>query len=142
MLKRQSNDYRQLIREAAELLNKTIGEFGSPFSGNPYMDMYGDDDEFRYFDRGEVFEYIMRKARTTNSILWEAALITVMESAMLSDNEFGFGVDYYEPDMEECEFKYKHFKKLVSKRRNLKIKVKFDGVLERVDGRWHFNTVG
>ena len=138
--KQTSSDYRQLIREAAELLDKTIGEFSTPFSGNPYIDMYGDDDdEFTYFDHGEVCEYIMKKECKHNSILWETALITVLESAMLSYNKFKFGVDYYEPDIKECESKYKYFKKLISKKRNPKIKIKFDGVLEKVDGMWHFN---
>ena len=134
MLKKQTTDYRQSIREAAELIHQEVNEC------KKIIEIEDCDDIFLFCNLGALYTVIMAKEHKRNSIKWEAALITVMESSLLVFGDYGF--QYVEPDIDDCELKFKSFKKLISKKHHPKIKVKFDGVLERVDGRWHFNTVG
>ena len=133
MLKKQTTDYHQLIREAAELIHQEVDKY------KKIIEKTGidcDDDILSFYDLGALYTVIMAKERKRNSIKWEAALITVMESSLLVFS--GYGFRYVEPDIHipYCEFRYKYFKKLISKNKNPRIKIFAGGKLERIHGSW------
>lgn len=134
MSKKQTTDYRHLIREAADLLHQEVEEYNRLIG-----DSDCDSEVFSFFDLGVLYTNIMAKEKERNSIIWESALITVMESSLLVFS--GYGFHYVEPDIPECEFKYKYFKKLISKKRNPVIKIFSSGRLRRYRGIWHCYSI-
>ena len=129
--KQTSSDYRQLIREAVKLIHQEVDEYRKIIEKAV---VECDDDILSFYTLDDVYDKIMAKERKRDSIKWEAALITVMESSLMVYS--GYIFQYVEPNIPDCEFRYKHFKKLISKNRNPKIKIFSGGILERINGFW------
>ena len=131
--------HQELIKKADELIHYDILEYDKKFTSlylsdsNIFKDWenHNDDEHFK------VCEYIMRKERKYNSILWEAALITVMESSIVHYTN-GYGFRYIGPNLENCMKRYKYIKKLISSKRHPVINLVADASLQKINGTWYF----
>ena len=131
--------HQELIKKADELIYHDILGYDKRFTSlylsnsNIFKDWenHNDDEHFK------VCEDIMKREHNQNSILWEAALITVMESAIVYFND-GYGFRYVGPNLEKCMKRYKHIKKLISSKRHPIINLLTNASLQRIDGNWYF----
>ena len=135
MLKKQTSDYRQLIREAAELIQQKVDENNKIIENSDYSE----DVISIFYGLDVLYTNIMAREHERNSIKWEAALITVMESSLIVFS--GYEFRYIEPNIADCEFRYKYFKKLISQKRDPVIKIFTGGRLARYRGRWYCYSI-
>lgn len=131
--------HQDLIKKADELIYHDILEYDKRFTSlylsdsNIFKDWenHNDDEHFK------VCEDIMKRERRHNSILWEAALITVMESAIVYFND-GYGFRYVGPNLQKCMERYKYIKKVISSKHNPVISLLSGASLQRIGGTWYF----
>ena len=131
--------HQELIKKVDELIHHDILEYDKRFTSlylsdsNIFKDWenHNDDEHFK------VCEDIMKRERIHNSILWEAALITVMESAIVYYGN-GYGFRYIGPNLENCMKRYKCIKKLISSKRHPVINLVTDASLQKINGTWYF----
>ena len=131
--------HQELIKKADELIYHDILEYDRRFASlylsnsNIFKDWenHNDDEHFK------VCEDIMKRERKHNSILWEAALITVMESAIVCYGN-GYGFRYIGPNLENCMKRYKYIKKLISSKHSQIINLVTDASLQKINGTWYF----
>lgn len=131
--------HQDLIKKADELIYHDILEYDKRFTSlylsdsNIFKDWenHNDDEHFK------VCEDIMKRERKHNSILWEAALITVMESAIVYFND-GYGFRYVGPNLQKCMERYKYIKKVISSKHYPTINLLTNASLKRINGNWYF----
>ena len=131
--------HQELIKKADELIHHDILEYDKRFvslylnDSDIFKDWVNHNDD-EYF---KVCEDIMKRERTHNSILWEAALITVMESSIVHYTN-GYGFRYVGPNLDECMKRYKYIMKLISSKRHPIINLLTNASLQKINGNWYF----
>ena len=131
--------HQELIKKADELIHHDILEYGKRFTSLYFSNsnIFKDWENHNNDEHFKVCEDIMKRERIHNSILWEAALITVMESAIVHYGN-GYGFRYIGPNLENCMKRYKYIKKLISSKHHPVINLVTDASLQKINGTWYF----
>lgn len=132
--------HQDLIKKADDLIRQEMVNYDKWLTGLYYnLDSPVIYDIWKNYDgdHSDVCEHIMKRERKQKSILWEAALITVMEDAMVYYGN-GYGFRYIDPNLEECMKRYNYIKKLISSKHNPVISLLSGASLQRIGGTWYF----